>query len=145
MGIMNTLLQTALICLSLNIYHEARSQSMIGQLAVGQTVLNRVRDSRFPNSVCEVVKQGPTYRMRLKMPVRHKCQFSWWCDGRSDRVTDNVAWATAKELGKELLSGNYMDLDGITHYHAQSVAPAWAAQKTFIVRIDSHLFYRWEK
>ena len=142
----NIFIQTALVCISLNIYHEARSQSVIGQLAVGQTVLNRVRDRRFPSSVCEVVIQGPSYRTGLKMPVRHKCQFSWWCDGKSDQIKDKHAWSIATALGKELLEGHYMDLfNGITHYHALSVVPAWAAQKTFIVRIDDHLFYRWER
>ena len=140
------LLNTALVCLSLNIYHEARSQSYVAQLAVGQTVLNRVRDNRFPDSVCKVVKQGPTYSTGLKLPVRHKCQFSWWCDGKSDKVKDIEAWNIALHLSKDILTGRYSDLfEGITHYHADYVTPSWAAYKTFIVRIDNHLFYRWEQ
>ena len=77
------LIETALMCLALNTYHEAKNQSMIGQIATAQVVMNRVADSRYPNTVCEVVKQGPKYK-GSDVPVRHKCQFSWFCDGKDD-------------------------------------------------------------
>ena len=67
----------ALMCMALNIYHEAKNQSMLGQIAVGQVAMNRVADSRFPNTVCEVVKQAVTYKGTNK-PVLHKCHFSWY-------------------------------------------------------------------
>ena len=72
-------------CLALNIYFEARSEPLDGKLAVGHVVLNRAADKRYPNKICEVVKQGGEKR-------RNKCQFSWWCDGRSDRPRDLQAW-----------------------------------------------------
>ena len=71
------LLETALMCMAFNIYHEAGNQSMIGQMAVGQVVLNRVADNRFPDTVCEVVKEAVTYKNTNK-PVRWKCQFTWF-------------------------------------------------------------------
>ena len=74
------ILETALMCLAFNIYHEARSQSTIGQLAVAQVVMNRVDDDRFPDTVCEVVKQAVTHKGTNK-PILHRCSFSWWCDG----------------------------------------------------------------
>ena len=77
------ILETALMCMAFNIYHEANNQSMLGQIAVGQVVMNRVEDSRFPDTVCEVVKQAVTYKGTDK-PVLHKCQFSWYCDGKND-------------------------------------------------------------
>ena len=79
-------------CLALNMYHEARDQGSAGLLGVSSVVLNRVRDKRFPNTICEVIKQGPTRESWKKngifYPIRHKCQFSWWCDGKSDNPKD---------------------------------------------------------
>ena len=79
-------------CLALNMYHEARGQGSAGLLAVSSVVLNRVNDKRFPNTICEVIEQGPTRESWKKngefYPIRHKCQFSWWCDGRSDIPKD---------------------------------------------------------
>ena len=75
-------------CLAENMYYEARNQSFAGQLAVSNVVMNRVADDRYPDTICEVVKQGPV-RPSWKgtgemIPVRNRCQFSWWCDGKSD-------------------------------------------------------------
>ena len=67
--------EAALVCLALNIYHEARDQPFIGQVAVAQVVMNRVDDPRYPDTVCEVVEQGPTYSWTDDFPVRHRCQF----------------------------------------------------------------------
>ena len=141
------LLETALVCLALNTYHEAKNQSMIGQVATAQVVMNRVADSRYPNTVCEVVKQGPKYK-GSDVPVRHKCQFSWFCDGKSDEPRrDSKEWFKAKEYARIVLSGRIvLDVtEGATHYHATYVKPAWAKTKTRTTRIESHIFYRWEK
>ena len=141
------LLETALVCLALNTYHEAKNQSMIGQVATAQVVMNRVADSRYPNSVCEVVKQGPKYK-GSDVPVRHKCQFSWFCDGKSDEPKrDSKEWRMAQEYARIVLSGRIvLDVtEGATHYHATYVKPSWAKTKTRTTRIESHIFYRWEK
>ena len=141
------LLETALVCLALNTYHEAKNQSMIGQVATAQVVMNRVADSRYPNSVCEVVKQGPKYK-GSDVPVRHKCQFSWFCDGKSDEPKrDSKEWRRAQDYARIVLSGRIaLDVtEGATHYHATYVRPAWARTKTRTTRIESHIFYRWEK
>ena len=141
------LLETALVCLALNTYHEAKNQSMIGQVATAQVVMNRVADSRYPNSVCEVVKQGPKYK-GSDVPVRHKCQFSWFCDGKSDEPRrDSKEWRMAQEYARIVLSGRIvLDVtEGATHYHATYVKPSWAKTKTRTTRIESHIFYRWEK
>ena len=141
------LLETALVCLALNTYHEAKNQSMIGQVATAQVVMNRVADSRYPNTVCEVVKQGPKYK-GSDVPVRHKCQFSWFCDGKSDEPKrDSKEWFKAQDYARIVLSGRIaLDVtEGATHYHATYVRPAWAKTKTRTTRIESHIFYRWEK
>ena len=80
------ILETALMCMAINMYHEAKNQSMLGQIAVGQVVMNRVEDSRFPDNVCDVVTQSVTYKGTDK-PVLHKCQFSWYCDGQKMSLT----------------------------------------------------------
>jgi spore germination cell wall hydrolase CwlJ-like protein len=127
----------ALMCMAMNIYHEARNESTIGQLAVGQVVMNRMKDPRFPNEVCEVIYQGGT--------KRHRCQFSWYCDGEPDKPLNRRAFQEAQENAITVLNGWVSSfLDGATHYHADYVNPKWRHEKTFIVKIDSHIFYRWD-
>ena len=135
------------MCLALNTYHEAKNQSMIGQVATAQVIMNRVADRRYPNTVYEVVKQGPKYK-GSDVPVRHKCQFSWFCDGKSDEPKkDSKEWRMAQEYARIVLSGRIvLDVtEGATHYHATYVKPSWAKTKTRTTRIESHIFYRWEK
>ena len=134
------------MCLALNTYHEAKNQSMIGQVATAQVVMNRVADSRYPNTVCEVVKQGPKYK-GSDVPVRHKCQFSWFCDGKDDTPKNEKAWRKAQDVAF-LVIYDKIKLDvteGATHYHATYVRPSWAKTKKRTTRIEKHIFYRWEK
>ena len=141
------ILETALMCMAVNLYHEAGNQSMIGQMAVGQVVLNRVADDRFPNTVCEVVKQAVTYKNSNK-PVRWKCQFTWYCDGKKDEPNfESRTWRIALDHASILITKRIvLDItEGATHYHATYVRPAWAKTKTRTTRIDRHIFYRWEK
>jgi spore germination cell wall hydrolase CwlJ-like protein len=135
-----------ILCLALAIYFEARGEPVIGQVAVGQVVINRTADRRYPNNVCEVVKQGPTYKWTQDFPVRHRCQFSWYCDGKSDIPRDPKSFTLAVHLSAILLAGEIADpTEGATHYHASYVRPSWAAAKTQTLRIDNHIFYRWEQ
>ena len=137
--------EAAIMCLALNIYHEARDQPYVGQVAVAQVVINRTYDDRYPEQVCEVVKQGPTYSWKPDFPVRHRCQFSWYCDGKSDKPHDDLAWEQARMVAYGVYSGNLDDfVEGATHYHATYVQPEWAETKTPIVQIGDHVFYRWD-
>ena len=145
------ILETAFICLALNTYHEAKNQSMIGQIATAQVVMNRVEDKRFPNTVCEVVKQGPTRPSwedpEKEYPIKHRCQFSWYCDGKSDVPKNEKAWRKAQDVAF-LVYYNKIQVDvteGATHYHATYVKPAWAKTKKRTTQIEKHIFYRWEK
>jgi len=107
--------------------------------------MNRVRDDRYPDDVCGVVKQGPTYSWREDFPVRNRCQFSWYCDGKSDKTTDTKAYAKALMIAHGVYHGNLDDfVEGATHYHAHYVTPEWAKTKTMTVRINDHIFYRWD-
>ena len=135
----------ALMCMALNMYHEAKNQSMLGQVAVGQVVMNRVKDDRFPNTVCEVVKQAITYKGTNK-PVIHKCQFSWYCDGKSDKIRQPKTYQKIFELSLILMNQDMIDItSGATHYHAYYVQPSWARTKTRTTKIEDHIFYKWEK
>jgi len=129
--------------MAFNMYHEARNESMLGQVAVGQVVMNRVASPSFPSTVCEVVKQGQTYK-NGKM-VLHKCQFSWYCDGKKDNVNmKSKAWSKALDYASIVISGRitYDITSGSEWYHAYYVRPSWARQKERVTRIDSHIFYR---
>ena len=137
------ILETALMCMAVNIYHEAGNQSMIGQMAVGQVVLNRVEDKRFPNTICEVVKQAVTYKGTNK-PVRWKCQFTWYCDGKKDEPEGDAAWDESVYLALLIYSEEFaIDVtEGALWYHATYVSPSWAEHYEKTVRINEHIFYR---
>ncbi len=121
-------------CLALNLYHEARGEDSAGVLAVGNVVLNRVASKRFPSTICKVVKQGGQRR--------YKCQFSWWCDGRSDKARDKQAWKKMVWISELLLNGRIADnTDGALFYHTKSVDPYWNAAMTRKVVVGVHIFY----
>jgi len=122
-------------CLALNIYHEARSEPESGQIAVARVTLNRVRSKAFPGSICAVVQQGGT--------KRNRCQFSWWCDGRSDRPKNARAWRRAMEIARKVLDDAVPDpTRGALYYHATYCKPSWSRAYRRTTQIGSHLFYR---
>ena len=122
-------------CLAQAMYFEARSEPIEGWQAVGDVVINRVRDQRYPNTVCDVVFQGE-FR-------RHNCQFSFACDGRSDRAYNKSFWQQAYDLAGELLiKGSNSEVAGIaTHYHADYVEPQWSVHMQPVTKIGRHIFY----
>mgnify|MGYP001457922455 FL=1 len=75
----------AVTCMAKNIFFEAAVESTAGKLAVAQVTLNRVESKHYPNTVCEVVYEGPHYTASdgQLLPKRDRCQFSWYCDGKS--------------------------------------------------------------
>lgn len=131
-------------CLALNIYYEARGSNRADRLAVADVVMNRVYDTRYPNTVCEVVKQGR--QDANGNMIRHQCQFSWYCDGKADRPQDQDRWIDAQQLAYMVFVLNeYRGLtEGATHYHATYVDPEWARDMALVGRIGAHIFYRWE-
>ena len=139
------LLISALICMALNVYYEARNQPVEGQMAVTYTVLNRVKDNRYPDKVCDVVYQGQHSKITC-MPLRDRCQFSWYCDGKPDRPHDLDAYSWAEIIVRHVWDQQDNDITGgATHYHSIDVKPEWAKGKTFLGRVGDHLFYRWER
>lgn len=139
----------AVVCLALNAYWEARNQPLAGQIAVSQVVMNRVESEYFPDTVCEVITQGPTrpsWKNPLnEVPVRHRCQFSWYCDGKADDPTDADAWAQALFVAQGVWYGQVDDkVDGSLWYHADYVTPEWASEKGKRAYIGDHIFYGWK-
>lgn len=138
-------------CLALNIYHESRGESFAGQSAVADVVMNRVEDTYYPNTVCEVVKQAvwvENWKGNM-VPKRHMCQFSWFCDGVSDDPGDPDAWMESYMMAEEVFDkGNWRGLtEGATHYHSLQVRPKWVKDRGMIYTgtVGQHEFYRWER
>ena len=130
------MIEAFLTCLALNVYYEARSEPMVGQYAVAHVVLNRVANDAFPDDACKVVKQG--YSKGLG-----KCQFSWYCDGKSDKPKDELAWLYARVVAYNVLYGYHEDnTEGATHYHANYVRPWWRKHYDMTVQHGSHIFYK---
>lgn len=137
---------SALVCMATAIYFEARSEPMAGQFAVGHVIMNRVHDERYPNHVCEVITQGKLGSSPSDKIVIDECQFSFWCDGKSDEPTDLRAFEIAIDVSRMMLAGIWYDpTEGATHYHSTGVSPEWKRTKTRVVRIENHIFYRWEQ
>ncbi len=122
-------------CLTEALYFEARGEDLLGQAAVAEVILNRVDDPRFPDTVCGVVRQGSG--------KRGQCQFSYWCDGRAERITEPKAFEELGKLAWVMLQGKPRILTGkATYYHAVQVRPRWARAMVRTGRIGNHIFYR---
>ena len=130
-------------CMTKNIYFEAAVESTAGKLAVAQVTMNRVRSQHYPNTVCKVITQGIHYKNGF--PVRDRCQFSWYCDGKHDEPpTRGSMWKESQEVAKYILTTpDLIDItDGATHYHADYISsPKWANPRRKTVEIDTHIFY----
>ena len=124
-------------CLTEALYFEARSETLEGQFAVGEVILNRVDSGKFPNSVCSVVTQG-AHRLNA-------CQFSYNCDGKAEHFAEAKAYARSGKLAKLLLDGRARVLtNGATYYHTSAVNPSWSRAFMQTAQIGSHIFYNAE-
>jgi len=123
-------------CLSEALYFEARGESVKGQFAVAEVILNRVDARNFPNSVCGVIGQGTA-------KGKHRCQFSYKCDGKNEVITEHRSYQVAGKIARMMLDGEPRILTkGATFYHATSVNPTWARAFTRTAVIGVHKFYR---
>ncbi|WP_226553097.1 cell wall hydrolase [Celeribacter naphthalenivorans] len=122
-------------CLAEALYFEARGESVKGQFAVAEVILNRVSSPAFPNTVCGVVHQG-TGR-------KYQCQFTYTCDGYADVVREKGAWDQVAKVAKLMIDGAPRTLtQGATHYHTRAVNPRWARAFAKTAQIGVHMFYR---
>jgi len=165
-------LHQEMICLAENIYFEARAEGVEGKAAVANVTRNRVKAEQWPNSYCGVVYEGPVRESwktkkiknlpdseRVYYPRKHRCQFSWYCDGQKDIIWANYertgqtielnaeAWRKSVEIAIWTLGyGSYTVHDntgGAVFYYAHNlVYPGWADHKELTEVIGNHTFMK---
>ena len=127
-------LDDAITCLARSIYWEAKGKNAADMEAVANVVMNRLGHDGFPDTVCGVVKQGSQSK---------SCQFSWWCDGRSDSVQEEVPYAMAKEIARKALNKQLPDrTKGALYFHDRTVKPDWAREYNNPANIGFFRFYK---
>lgn len=136
-------------CLATNLYFEARGEPRDGQIAVALVTINRVKSSRYPDSVCDVVYQAR--RDQYGTPIRHQCQFSWYCDGKREQILDIKSYNTVRAVAEYVYINHYLNpgamrdtTRGSTHYHADRVEPFWSRHPNYqeVAQIGQHIFYQ---
>lgn len=148
-------------CLAQNIFFESSIDNKAGMAAVADVVLNRVKHAHYPDTICGVVYQAKMKESwktkqypdlddseRVYIPIRHRCQFSWYCDGKSDDIPlGSENWVKAQMIAWDIMHNDGLRgiTEGATHYHATYVAPAWSKdhRMDLVGRIGMHIFYRW--
>jgi len=127
-------LNDAITCLSRTIYWETKGEEAAGMEAVANVVMNRLGHKGFPNTICGVVKQGHE---------QGACQFSWWCDGRSDDAEEDKSYAIAKEIARKALNRQLTDrTGGALYFHHRKVTPNWSNEYVRTVEVGEHVFYK---
>ena len=132
-------------CMAQNIYFEAGNQPLAGKIAVAQVVINRTNHPNYPTTMCDVIYQAKWKENWLGnlVPIRHQCQFSWFCDGKSDDPVDSPTWMNSLKVAADVVQGKYGDItEGSTHYHSIYVHPYWADSLNETVVINEHVFYK---
>ena len=128
----------SITCLAMAVYFEARSESLEGQLAVANTIINRVQSDKFPSTSCEVTKQA---RYIGDHPIRNQCHFSYWCDGKLETIDDQDAYVLALSIAI-WANLRLVDItDGAIFYHRDDVQPYWSAGLDVTRKIGRHIFY----
>lgn len=133
-------------CLALGLYHEARGEPVIGQYAVGATILNRVRSTAYPNTICKVVFQNEH--------MRNRCQFSFACDGISDKPRNKSSYVKMLRLAEHILTKGiereakfigqafHLDVGTMTHYHRHDFSPSWSRKLKQLSQLGAHVFFK---
>lgn len=122
-------------CLSEALYFEARGETVKGQFAVAEVIVNRAKSARFPDTICGVIRQGTG--------KKYQCQFTYTCDGHKEVIAEPRAYERVAKVARAMLDGASGDLtNGATYYHTVAVNPRWARKFTQTARIGVHLFYR---
>jgi len=122
------------LCVAQAVYFEARSEPLIGQVAIAEVILNRVHSRRYPNTACKVVFQNEK--------LFNRCQFSFACDGKKDRPTNIRSWEQALKVVALVMSGERSGVaKQATHYHADYVSPNWRLHLAKVGEVGRHIFY----
>ena len=166
----NSKLHDSVTCLAENIYFEARAESYSGKAAVGNVTRNRVESGSFPNTYCEVVQQGPVRESwktnqtpdkndAVYYPIKHKCHFSWYCDGEKDVIWANYektgqtiemnakAWTDSVQLAIMIAGATELQIKDNTsgalyYYNHNLVTPYWVDHFDYIGVLGNHTFMR---
>jgi len=121
------MLSEAVMCLALAIYHEARGEPLVGQMAVAEVVMNRVAHPRWANEVCKVVKR--------------RSQFSFYWDGKSDEMQDAIAKKWAIAIADSYINiGSPGIVKGATCYTTLEINNKWTRNSPVVITIGSHKF-----
>jgi spore germination cell wall hydrolase CwlJ-like protein len=122
-------------CLAEALYFEARGETVKGQFAVAEVILNRVKSDRFPGSPCAVINQGTG--------KKYQCQFTYTCDGQKEIIGEKRAFERVKKVARAALDGVVPKItQGATHYHTTAVKPGWSRVYKKTAAIGTHIFYR---
>ncbi len=122
-------------CLAEALYFEARGESIRGQFAVAEVILNRVDSTRFPDSLCGVINQGTG--------KKYQCQFTYTCDGKKEVIHEKRAYERVAKVARAAIDGAADEMtSGATHYHTKAVKPSWSRVYKETARIGVHIFYR---
>jgi spore germination cell wall hydrolase CwlJ-like protein len=163
----NTVSEAELKCMAENIYFEGRAEPMVGKIAIGKVVMNRIDSPLHPNTICEVVHEGPhreSWKTRGKdvpeadrkfFPIRNKCDFSWYCDGQKDIVwvsymdgtpieSNATAWRDSVNVALFVMTGELKDVtNGADHYYNYNISnPYWVGAMTETAVIGNHRFMK---
>jgi spore germination cell wall hydrolase CwlJ-like protein len=163
----NTVSEAELKCMAENIYFEGRAEPMVGKIAIGKVVMNRIDSPLHPNTICEVVHEGPhreSWKTRGKdvpdadrkfFPIRNKCDFSWYCDGQKDIVwvsymdgtpieSNATAWRDSVNVALFVMTGELRDVtNGADHYYNYNISnPYWVGAMTETAVIGNHRFMK---
>lgn len=128
-----TVSENEFLCLAKNIFYEARNQSVEGKTAIADVTLNRVAHSRYPDTICGVVKQP--------------YQFSWYTKKKMiapipENVIASNAWKESKKVARRaVVNRNTVVPPNVMYFHAVYVKPSWAQSMKRVSRIDDHIFY----
>lgn len=130
-------------CMALNIYFEARSESVEAQYAVADVVMYRVMNYRFPNTICGVVKDGVYPSWDDEVPIKWRCSFTWHCDRKSDIPHDTKSFVIAEYIANDVITNPKYEpeVNYALFYHASNVNPYWRIGKMFVTQRGAHLFY----
>ena len=159
--------ETELKCMAENIYFEGRAEPMMGKVAIGKVVMNRIDSDRHPNDICGVVHEGPhreSWKTRGKdvpeqdrkfFPIRNKCDFSWYCDGKKDIVwvsymdgtpidSNATAWRDSINVALFVMTGELRDVtNGADHYYNYNISnPYWVGAMDETAEIGNHRFMK---
>ena len=156
-------------CMAENIYFEGRAEPMMGKIAIGHVVMNRIEDERFPDTICGVVKQGPVRESwktrqhkdlakkdRIYYPINKRCQFRWGCDGQKDIVwatymngevieSNMTAWRDSIHVALFIMNGDYTNdptAGAVFYYNPHIANPSWGRIYEETAMIGNHRFMK---